>query len=726
MPQNQSPFWGISVDIRSANTQTLVKAGETRTFAVQVSASGIYTYFEAPPQSNTGQQRGVPIERTVGARIESVRIRIEQTGQEFPAEQNASTKYWECQVPTANQTAELTIVATATATVTVKGEKRSGTGRSTQACLVVPKSEELFESWERVELRCRSEDFSRGLQARTADPLWLLTRQWQTGEFEGEDTGSPIEAAVNYSQRAVAGGYLGADAQKGFSLSAQPLEMAVEQEYLNLDWRRRVQIGQRFERAILAALGVKAAETLAVYREKYPLQLPTGAEWDQIDWATRQFLALMIGRVVDGGKLLKDIQDKSHQIPSLGELQKRQLNGIVDTLRQWCQALNIQPTAAPSGAWRPQQLDYRFQLDDDRLLAPSYRHGDLDWHAFNLRNSKDGTKRTYKTHPTRVSVAGNSPRWWAFEDAALDFGRLEVDTTDLVRLSLMQFVLLYGDDWFDMPFPVDLTVLGQPQLIQPQLIRIDNLTISNVFGEKITLSSAQRRDDNPLLRWEIFTHSVPPDPQQPWVGDPDKPGPDPDVRLILPTTFFSQESPPLEEVIFLRDEGANMVWAEESKVVNGLGQPVDGFEAQQERQIREGQTQGQGTSAFQLTAPRYRLASDVSENWIPFIPAKQWLPDGNYTVRLRRGQMLSNIDAGKPAHIRSMSRLLALDDAPLLWPPELDEEIVPRSGLRIQLTAQRARGIDGKTYVWLGRKILPGRGEDHSNLRFDLLVPAEN
>jgi hypothetical protein len=36
-----------------------------------------------------------------------------------------------------------------------------------------------------------------GAQARVQDPLWLLGRQWQFGEFQGEDAGSPIEAAVS-------------------------------------------------------------------------------------------------------------------------------------------------------------------------------------------------------------------------------------------------------------------------------------------------------------------------------------------------------------------------------------------------------------------------------------------------------------------------------------------------------------------------------------------------
>ena len=55
---------------------------------------------------------------------------------------------------------------------------------------------------------------------------------------------------------------------------------------------------------------------------------------------------------------------------------------------------------------------------------------------------------------------------------------------------------------------------------------------------------------------------------------------------------------------------------------------------------------------------------------------------------------------------------------PLLW---LEEASVPRSGVRVQLTNQRVRWVDGKTYVWLGRKVLTGRGEGKSGLRFDFL-----
>src|SRR4030095_3786958 len=32
-----------------------------------------------------------------------------------------------------------------------------------------------------------------GLKAPLADPLWLLSRQWQFNEFQGEDAGTPLK-----------------------------------------------------------------------------------------------------------------------------------------------------------------------------------------------------------------------------------------------------------------------------------------------------------------------------------------------------------------------------------------------------------------------------------------------------------------------------------------------------------------------------------------------------
>src|SRR6476469_11144466 len=59
--------------------------------------------------------------------------------------------------------------------------------------------ERLFPSitmWNRVEGRPRTQSFDRALQAEVRDALWLLTKQWQMGEFRGSDAGSPVFAKL--------------------------------------------------------------------------------------------------------------------------------------------------------------------------------------------------------------------------------------------------------------------------------------------------------------------------------------------------------------------------------------------------------------------------------------------------------------------------------------------------------------------------------------------------
>ena len=59
--------------------------------------------------------------------------------------------------------------------------------------------------WNRLEGRPRSVDFTRALRAEVRDGLWMLTRQWQMGEFHGDDAGSPVLARVQVSQAPLSG-----------------------------------------------------------------------------------------------------------------------------------------------------------------------------------------------------------------------------------------------------------------------------------------------------------------------------------------------------------------------------------------------------------------------------------------------------------------------------------------------------------------------------------------
>lgn len=643
-----------------------------------------------------------------------------------------------------------------------------------------------FEAYVRIEPRCRSNDWARGLQACTADPLWMLARQWQTGEFKGEDAGSPVQIELNHSTQSLQRIRLG-DAGSAFDMPTAPLEAILEQERFELDWRARIRVGQQFERFVRASMAGLASEqvgaVLQAYRsDHYPIVVPgpDEEEWVDIDNRTRRYVELMEGRVVDGGRLLKDVDD--NQVPAPPGIDAGQLNEALRKFNAWRACLCLQPSTRKSEAWQNQQLQYTFELEppeegainESHLKVPEYRNGALDWYTFLMAAyAGDDEKWTRQepivTLPTGTAVGGMSLRWWAFEDSAIDFGKLDVAKPDLSKLLLMDFMLIYGDDWYSVPVPLVLSEAVDDDLrVSPKLVKIDRLMVKNVFGESVEPKPARQvvRDDlaavgadpdDPLLRWEMFTLSPADIPNDPTAAD---------VLLVPPAVGFREESPPIEEVRFLRDEGANMVWAVEHLVPNGKGQPVEGFDAQRERIARRrdarirallgrqeeiknllhagglGETETQelkaeaasnelelarlrdGAQPARGGAPRYRLATTVPENWFPFVPTNAspfFGPEYEdiKAIRLRRAQMRQNTEANDGEPIPAMSRILHPSSGdPLLW---LEEATVPRSGLRTQLTAQRVRWVDGKTYVWLGRKVATGRGGGASGLRFDLV-----
>lgn len=655
----------------------------------------------------------------------------------------------------------------------------------------------------RLEPRSRVSDLTEGSRARTADPLWMLARQWQSGEFQGEDAGSPIGMELQYSSYALDMVKLNGEATYN-KLANQPLEQVVEQEYPEIDWRTSIRVGQQFEK-LLRGLNLDQVESvLQFYRKRFPVKVP--AETDE---ATRQLVQYMEGKVVNGRSLLEWLGkngDLSKIPPKEGGVTGNKLNELGYKLLEWCQKLNIPTKPQPHTAWRNGQLDYRFQVSGQssgvkgQLVAPGYQNGDLEWYQFNasdsIKNVKWQAGPLLRTLPTRLKLRGTSLRWWEFEDAVLDFGHLDkLEDTELAKLMMMQFVLFYSDDWYSFTLPVEMS----------SLVRIDAMRVRNVFGEvhdaKNGLIPAQVLADEPLQRWEVFTLAPASVDDsggvRPGLGNTRTPGIEifdrsrylqwqaehaqlraqilqpglataqvnqikkrsakvagylqsvleqkKSILFVPPVAGFREESVPLEEIRFLRDEGANMVWAIEHTVCNGLGQPVAGFDAHRayqdrprfigirqiehfRKQLNEpGLTQAKRAQLEQKIVsleqflsqqagkvnapipgvPLYRLASTVPGNWIPFIPKRV---NTNIDIRLRQAQMPSREDE----KIAPLSSLLP----PIAW---VEESAIPRAGRRLLLTAQRVRWVDGSTYTWIGRKVLTGKGEGSSGLRFDVL-----
>src|SRR5262249_55187436 len=162
------------------------------------------------------------------------------------------------------------------------------------------------------------------------------------------------------------------------------------------------------------------------------------------------------------------------------------LNDLFDAFAAWFERLLSQPAGADDSAWDPQRLEYPFASDSPAppLTASEYPGGTLDWHAFDqARAGASPTTTTTSFVPVAVEFAGMAnTRWWSFEDRRVSFGAVKPDTTDLAKLLLLEFGLVYANDWCLVPWPLANVALAE----------VLGLAVTNVFGERLWIEPAAR------------------------------------------------------------------------------------------------------------------------------------------------------------------------------------------------------------------------------------------
>ena len=113
--------------------------------------------------------------------------------------------------------------------------------------------------YNRLESRPRTDNFTRALRADVRDALWMLCKQWQLGEFAGDDAGSPVFAKLHVGGPQLSKYRAHGQAAQLFD-RATPLEGTVERRPiplergkrpLNLDLR--LQMGRRWLKMIPAS-----------------------------------------------------------------------------------------------------------------------------------------------------------------------------------------------------------------------------------------------------------------------------------------------------------------------------------------------------------------------------------------------------------------------------------------------------------------------------------------
>jgi hypothetical protein len=567
--------------------------------------------------------------------------------------------------------------------------------------------------WNRLEGRPRTVDFTRALRAEVRDALWFLTRQWQFGEFKGEDAGSPID--VRTSVRVDPLQHYAVDRTKAVAYDPDtPLETHAEREPIPFDLMLHAQVTRYFwglVRSVPNQFVVRGR-----YRTAYPLAASAIAGRLEDDEATRHAFALGGSRTLNAHALLTDVASGHHETVvdgfGLSSAVELALKKAGRDLATWFATQFSEPVDATDAAWKPPFLEYQYAVATDTadrgqsvLVADQYTQGRLDWFAFDVDATPgahliraDGSAAVptpasgspLSFIPTPVSFGGMpSHRYWEMESRQIEFADIDANTTDIAKLLLTEFALVYGNDWCVIPYELPVGTLSE----------VVGMLVGDTFGEQSLLLPAGRGLDDSWQRWSMFTLS-----RTPAAADAKA-----DTRFLLPPALPKfLEAPSLEKVLFLRDEMANMAWAVERVIASGLGQGISGYTVA----ARAAATVPPPPPLHATTAPvRYVLGTDVPYNWIPFIPVHR--PGSQRSVQLQRARMPE--DTGGPSRA---PRTAILD----LKPYFINEEEVPRSGKLVTRGYQRARWLDGRTLTWIGRRVMTGRGEGSSGLAFDKAV----
>ena len=369
------------------------------------------------------------------------------------------------------------------------------------------------------------------------------------------------------------------------------------------------------------------------------------------DQKSRSFFNLMVGNVTDGGSLWEKIQKA--EFPK-GDFMP--LATLTLQLKNWYRDLFL-PAEAQS-SWQSRNLVHQFSVHGENnieLQAPDYQSGHLDWYSFDQAaigiNPTENTKDSEVFMPVRVSYAAMpDKRLFSFEDSKLELSGMEVDQSDLIKLMIIDFSLVSDNDWFTIPIEMELG----------ELCWVNHITVKDVFGITTMINNdkdtGQYLDANPLKMWDAFKIRPSDLLRERGKNNQELYKKEEQFLYLPPVAAFRQESRPLEELLFIRDEYANMVWGIETTVCNELGKPTNGYDLHLELNGPFLKTEDE-IEKNKNALPQFRLASPVPTNWIPYLPFH--IDDTN--IELRRAVMMRNEINTAPEDIDPLS-ILAQND----------------------------------------------------------------
>ena len=538
--------------------------------------------------------------------------------------------------------------------------------------------------WSRLEVDPCATTYDESLTAALADPLWMLARQWQFCEFAGEDAGTPIDVrgiarvwpfakleGRGPESRAVA-----------LDASGAPLEAMVEAEEPDLaGWQDNARAGHFFLQ-LVDRLGVAPA---------FRLHPPFGLS--ELPAGTGGLAALLGRRSIDGAKLADAIAT-AEGIPAELETRKDARADLARICLAW---LDWYRGSLPGGfgaCRKPRGFGSDFTLTSGvdgaplRLDCRDHAGGRLDWHAFDIAANGATPQQAAvpigPVIPAPVRFAGMaSDRFWEFEDDRVHFGAVDAAPTDLGRLLVIEFALVFGNDWFVVPV----------SLPNGCVARIETLTVRDTFGSGTEVP----RFDAGNPAWRMF--------------DLANPGGPSGYVALLATTDGVISGEPVEEIGLFRDEMANLAWAVELRTPDVVGLPCD-------RPLPNSIHSVGGAGAGSGRAFTYRPRSEIPANWFPLVPAAAASSHGEGSnLVLHRGDG-ENSTLSQPRG--TLLGLRSVEGTVF----QLDSSEIPAPGLLVSRMSKFVRGPGGERFAWTGTQQRPGFLAPTIPFRFDYRLSA--
>ncbi|MCL2246243.1 MAG: hypothetical protein FWC10_03930, partial [Lentimicrobiaceae bacterium] len=440
-------------------------------------------------------------------------------------------------------------------------------------------------------------------------------------------------------------------------------------------------------------------------------------------------------RMFDGYTLYLMPIDKIENILNEAELSHIPLNELLQNYQAWFTRKYLPVTHHEGGCWNESKLGYEVAMGENlnSYDAENYHTGQLSWYSFDaaegaaasiaklkgkssveLPEEKEEKMFSYLPAPAEFPGAP-SKTLWEFEDARVQLGQMDNnDFSLLANAVVMQYTTMYGNDWMVTPIETETGTI----------LEVDGIIITDTFGERIFINtSAEEADANDNSkaftdRWSMFGTTQ--------ANAYEKNNFSSRKGLLFPPTLSRcEESHPIEEVQFLRDEMANMLWGVETTINNGCDGTLSGKSLSDAVLTEVDAQKGEHVVNENEYDYSFLVQNRAPLNWIPFIPQK--IPTEIRDIRFRRGKMPIFFN-GIYDSVRPSTQLLGIkkdDRNEKIVPLFINEEEITGYGVKLVLTAQRTRWFHGESFNWIGYKKVINMYQANSGLMFDELIERE-